>query len=71
VRKRGWATAPNQTVTGVNTIAAPVFDHSNRLVGSIAIVGSTQFIPDRPKEDLVGEVLAAAQRICSALGWKA
>lgn len=71
VKKRGWATAPNQTVTGVNTIAAPVFNHSNRLVGSIAIVGSTQFIPDRPKEALVGEVLAAAQRISSALGWKA
>lgn len=71
VKKRGWATAPNQTVTGVNTIAAPVFDHSKRLVGSIAIVGSTQFIPDRPKDSLVAEVLAAAQRISSALGWKA
>jgi len=71
VRKRGWSTAPNQVVTGVNTIAAPVFDHSSRLVGSIAIVGSTQFIPDRPTEALVGEVLAAAQRISSALGWKA
>lgn len=71
VRKRGWSTAPNQVVTGVNTIAAPVFDHSSRLVGSIAIVGSTQFIPDRPTEALVGEVLDAAQRISSALGWKA
>lgn len=71
VKKRGWATAPNQVVTGVNTIAAPVFDHRNRLVGSIAIVGSTQFIPDRPKEALVNEVLAAARRISSALGWKA
>ncbi|MDT3688136.1 MAG: IclR family transcriptional regulator [Pseudorhodoplanes sp.] len=71
VKKRGWATAPNQTVTGVNTIAAPVFDHTNRLVGSIAIVGSTQFIPDRPSDALVNEVLAAAQRISRALGWKA
>lgn len=70
-RKRGWATAPNQVITGVNTIAAPVFDHSNRLVGSIAIVGSTQFIPERPSDALVNEVLAAAQRISRALGWKA
>ena len=27
VRKRGWATAPNQVLLGVNTLAAPVFDH--------------------------------------------
>src|SRR5262249_1259762 len=39
VRKRGWATAPNQVIMGVNTLAAPVFDHRNVLVGSIAIVG--------------------------------
>ena len=44
VRKRGWSTAPNQAVMGVNTLAAPVFDHRGALVGSIAIVGSTQVI---------------------------
>jgi DNA-binding IclR family transcriptional regulator len=71
VKKRGWATAANQVVMGVNTIAAPVFDHRNNLLGSIAIVGSTQFIPDRPREELVAEVLATAQRISRSLGWKA
>jgi DNA-binding IclR family transcriptional regulator len=71
VKKRGWSTAPNQVVMGVNTIAAPVFDHKNTLVGSIAIVGSTQFIPERPKESLVAEVLTTARRISHALGWKA
>lgn len=70
VKKRGWATAANQVVMGVNTIAAPVFDHRNDLVGSIAIVGSTQVISERPKDALVAAVLAAAQRISRALGWK-
>ena len=71
VKKRGWATALNQVVMGVNTIAAPVFDHRNILMGSIAIVGSTQFIPERPGDSLVSEVLTTAQRISRALGWKA
>lgn len=71
VKKRGWSSAANQVVMGVNTIAAPVFDHRNILMGSIAIVGSTQVISERPKESLVAEVLAAAQRISRALGWKA
>ena len=49
VRKRGWSTAPNEAVTGVNTIAAPVLDHRGVLVGSIAIVGSTQVIAPKPR----------------------
>jgi DNA-binding IclR family transcriptional regulator len=48
VRERGWATAPDEVITGVNTLAAPVFDHRQILVGSIAIVGATQFITPPP-----------------------
>jgi DNA-binding IclR family transcriptional regulator len=70
VRRRGWATAPNQVIMGVNTLAAPVFDHRNVLVGSIAIVGSTQFLPARPTEAHVVEVQRTARRISQALGWK-
>src|SRR4029077_2444966 len=48
-RERGWSTAPNEAVTGVNTIAVPGLDHRGVLVGSIAIVGSTQVIAPKPR----------------------
>ena len=70
VRKRGWSTAPNQAVMGVNTLAAPVFDHRGVLVGSIAIVGSTQVIAAKPTPAQLGAVLDAARSVSRDLGWK-
>ena len=70
VRRRGWSTAPNQAVMGVNTLAAPVLDHRGVLVGSIAIVGSTQVIAPKPVPAQVGAVLEAARSVSRDLGWK-
>jgi DNA-binding IclR family transcriptional regulator len=70
VRRRGWATAPSEVIGGVNALAAPVLDHSARMVGSIAIVGATQFIPPEPGRAQIEAVVGAAQRISRALGWK-
>jgi DNA-binding IclR family transcriptional regulator len=70
VRKRGWSTAPNQAVMGVNTLAAPVFDHRGALVGSIAMVGSTQVIAPKPAPAQLGAVLDAARSVSRDLGWK-
>jgi DNA-binding IclR family transcriptional regulator len=70
VQKRGWAIAPNQAVMGVNTLAAPVLDHRGMIVGSIAIVGSTQVIAPKPVPAQVGAVLEAAYRVSRELGWK-
>jgi len=44
VRARGWATAPNQVLQGVNGLAAPVFNHTGDYVGTVAIAGSVQYI---------------------------
>ena len=70
VRKRGWSTAPNQAVMGVNTLAAPVFDHRGVLAGSIALVGSTQVIAAKPRPAQLGAVLEAARSVSRDLGWK-
>jgi DNA-binding IclR family transcriptional regulator len=70
IRKRGWSTAPDEVIDGVNALAAPVFDHSAQMVGSIAIVGATQFIPREPARAQIEAVVGAARRISRALGWK-
>jgi DNA-binding IclR family transcriptional regulator len=70
IRRRGWATAPNEVVDGVNALAAPVLDHSAQMVGSIAIVGATQFIAAEPGRAQIDAVVGAARRISQALGWK-
>jgi DNA-binding IclR family transcriptional regulator len=40
------------------------------MVGSIAIVGATQFIPAEPNRAQVEAVVDAARRISRKLGWK-
>jgi DNA-binding IclR family transcriptional regulator len=71
VRERGWATAVDQVLIGVNALAAPVFDHRGAWAGAIAIVGSTQFIPEPPTPDQIVQVTQAAAAASRGLGWKA
>ncbi|MBS0278914.1 MAG: IclR family transcriptional regulator [Proteobacteria bacterium] len=70
VRGQGWASAPDQVMLGVNALAAPVFDHRGDWRGSLALVGSTQFIPARPARKQIEEVLAAAAEASRDLGWR-
>jgi DNA-binding IclR family transcriptional regulator len=70
VRARGWATAPNQVLEGVNGLAAPVFNHSGIYAGAVAIAGSIQYIPATPPPVQVKAVTKAAARISQKLGWR-
>jgi DNA-binding IclR family transcriptional regulator len=70
-RVRGWASAPDQMMLGVNALAAPVFDHTGAWRGTIALVGSTQFIPAEPAPEQITAVTAAASEASASLGWRA
>ena len=69
VRTRGWATAPNRVLQGVNGLAAPIFNHRNVYAGAVAIAGSIQYIPAAPPPAQVKAVTQAAERISRKLGW--
>ena len=69
VRARGWATAPNQVLEGVNGLAAPVFNHAGIYAGAVAIAGSIQYIPATPPPAQVKAVTKAAARVSQKLGW--
>jgi DNA-binding IclR family transcriptional regulator len=69
VRTRGWATAPNRVLQGVNGLAAPVFNHAGGYVGAVAIAGSIQYIPASPPPEQIEAVTQAAARISRKLGW--
>jgi DNA-binding IclR family transcriptional regulator len=69
VKSRGWATAPNQVLEGINGLAAPVFNHTGGYVGAVAIAGTVQSIPGSPSADLVKAVTRAAAQISRNLGY--
>ena len=70
VRGRRWATAADQLLVGVNALASPVFDYRNEWRGTIAIVGSTQFIGALPAARQLALVVEAASEASRRLGWK-
>lgn len=70
VRKQGWAVAPNESLIGLNALAAPIFDASGKLVASVGIVDSIQFIEASPSRDQIDQTVRAAKRISTALGYE-
>ena len=71
VRARGWATAPDQVIAGVNALAAPVRGYNGDLIGSVAIVGACQYIAADPDARQSAAVLRAVASISRTMGWKA
>jgi DNA-binding IclR family transcriptional regulator len=69
VKARGWSTAPNRVLQGVNGLASPIFDHAGRYAGAVAIAGSIQFIPASPPPAQIKAVTQTAERISIRLGW--
>jgi IclR family KDG regulon transcriptional repressor len=68
--KKGFAVAPNETVVGLNAIAAPIFDDTDACVASVAMIGSIQFIPEKPATKLVQGLKSCAAEISRQLGYK-
>ena len=69
VRARGWATAPNRVLQGVNGLAAPLFNHAGHYAGAVAIAGSIQYIPASPPRNQIRAVTQTAECISHKLGW--
>jgi IclR family transcriptional regulator, KDG regulon repressor len=67
VRAQGWAVAPSETLTGLNALAVPIFEAGDRLVGTMAILGSVDEIPRRPTSRYIALMCAAANEISASL----
>ncbi len=67
-RRRGWADAPEELYTGINALAAPLFQADGSLFGTIAIVGSIHYLPAAANPTTVADLLEAAVQISNALG---
>lgn len=70
VRRRGWAVAPGEILSGINALAAPVFDGGGGLAGTIGILGSIQHLAARPAPRLVAAVLDVAGELSRRLGYR-
>lgn len=69
VRNLGYAYTVNEFSEGVISIAAPIFDYTNKLTSSINIVGPIQRIDQMMIPMLAKKLIASAREISEKLGY--
>jgi IclR family KDG regulon transcriptional repressor len=67
--EQGYASAPEQVLLGINSIAAPVFDESGTCTASIAIVGSIQHIHEDYEKVALGPLRKCVEKVSQRLGF--
>lgn len=60
--------APNEALTGINVVAAPILRSAKDLIGIVAIVGSIQNIPPSPVGTMADMVRGCAAALSSLFG---
>jgi IclR family transcriptional regulator, KDG regulon repressor len=70
IEEKGWATAYNEILVGLNTLAAPVRNADGRLVATIGVVDSIQNIGEEPTQEQVRETTLTALRLSERFGYR-
>ena len=63
IKTRLYETAIEEVMLGFSTIAAPIFDADNKLIGTIGIIGSVQHIANPPNPQQIAHVQSCAATI--------
>ena len=66
IKQRLYETAIEEVMLGFSTIAAPIFDADNKLIGTVGIIGSVQYIADPPNPQQIAHVHSCAATISNA-----
>lgn len=65
IKTRLYETAIEEVMLGFSTVAAPIFDADNKLIGTVGIIGSVQYIADPPNPQQIAHVQSCAATISS------
>jgi len=68
ILERFYDYAAEEVMMGVNALAAPVFDADDKLIGTVGVLGSIQYIADPPHPELIEAVQECAAAISLDLG---
>lgn len=67
-RRRGWAGSDSERTPGIRAVAAPVFDHSGRVIGALGLSVPTVRMDDVRADELGRRCSDVAWEVSEALG---
>lgn len=68
IRAVGHSTSFVESTPGIHTVAAPIFDHTGRVVGCISISGPEMRMPLHRMDDLAPHIREAGWQVSARLG---
>lgn len=69
-REKGYTISYSELENDTVSIAAPIFDHTGRLVAGISIAGPQVRFEKERIPDLIGHLLKTSEEISRELGWR-
>jgi DNA-binding IclR family transcriptional regulator len=69
VRERGYALAVDELEEGLTAAAAPIRNAHGDVVASLSVSGPTFRLPDARMDEVLPQLLAAAEEVSHRLGW--
>ncbi|MDR7313793.1 IclR family transcriptional regulator [Brevibacillus nitrificans] len=69
-REKGYTISCSELENDTVSIAAPIFDHTGRLVAGISIAGPQVRFEKERIPDLIGHLLKTSEEISRELGWR-
>ncbi|GAA2080281.1 IclR family transcriptional regulator [Actinomadura alba] len=68
VRASGYAMSFSERTPGIRTVAAPIFDHTDRVIACLSLSGPETRMPRDRMDELAAEVMGTAWTVSEALG---
>ncbi len=69
VKEEGFACSMEELLEGVNSIAAPIFDYSGKVIAALSVVGPKQRIQYKDIRPIAKKVINASMEISDRLGY--
>jgi len=66
--RAGWASVCDELEVGLNAVAAPVFDHTGKIIAALSVSGPGYRLQTADFEGVAQQTMAAAARISRRLG---
>lgn len=63
IREQGYAEAANERVLGSRSVSAPIYDHDQRVIAALQVVGTTESFPVSRIKPLAAAVRNAAEAL--------
>jgi DNA-binding IclR family transcriptional regulator len=69
IQRNGFAESHEESIPGVASIAAPIFDHSEKVCASLTIAGPIQRFDEKKESEMIKSLLSAAKKLSKLMGY--